>query len=522
MIKSYFVLFLSILSFSCFAQFTYFNNRYNNNAVWSSALTILETDAGYLSCGVSGEISQGYIFKRIVLAAIDDYGNQVWWKTYGEDFHNYYAGERRAFIRTMDGGYALSGTIEDSIIVVGHLMRFNPNGDSLWSRVYGDTVPGYHHFTSFLICKELADKGFLISGYVGVSGDDGDIILIRTDSLGNVIWQHTYGQLHWIEAGSSIVILPEGKFLIGIMKQSINIFNSMDPGLLKVDSLGNQIWIKYYGGTYDDCGFDVTLSQDGNYICGSALGIAEPYPEIPMVKNWIFEADTSGNIIWQKLYGDQPYGGGGCTTIDELSDGSLIASGYGGFADVPGLVGWILKTKQNGDSIWMRRYSYYPDFTNLLSDIQITSDNGIILTGEVYGDPEWVHSFWIQKLDSIGCDYVKCDTTVWIKEEYPGMEAWGHANLEVWPNPAREVLHFNLSCYQPIGYLASGKSDKFSIEVYDLLGKLIYTVRIFSSILETSSAGWSMDVSSLQPGIYLVALKNGDSILDFRKFVIAR
>jgi hypothetical protein len=225
-----FLLLLSGLS-SANAQFTYFNNRYNND-YWSSALTILETDPGYVVCGVSGEISGEYIFKRIVLTAIDDNGNQIWWKTYGEDFHDYYAGNLGGCIKTSDNGFVVSGSIMDSIRNIGLLIKFDQNGDSLWSRIYGDTASLNYSSTILNICVQLPDNGYLITGHRYVSGDDADLLVIRTDSLGTILWERTYGSLHIIEDGYSIAQLPEGKFLIGIGRQNLNTPNSMDPGLL--------------------------------------------------------------------------------------------------------------------------------------------------------------------------------------------------------------------------------------------------------------------------------------------------
>lgn len=421
------------------AQIVYFNNRYNND-IWSAALTISETDLGYVVCGISGEISNGYVFNRIVLTAIDNEGDQLWWKTYGEDFHNYYAGGIGGFIKTTEGGYVVSGVIEDTIRNVGLLLKFDQNGDSLWSRIYGDTVSLDYSSTIFNVCVQLPDNGFLIAGYVFISEDDADIILIRTDYLGNTLWNYNYGELHWLEAAWSIAQLPESKFLIGVGRQQVGENTSMDPGLLKVDSLGNQIWIRYYGGIYDDAGSAVILSQDGNYLFGSAYAIAEPHIDYPEQKVWIFKTDTAGNILWERIYSDKVFVGW-CGTIDELSDGSIIAAGSGGFEDSPSTEGWIIKTNQYGDSIWMRRYSYYPFNLNYLYDLRVTSDDGIIFTGYTMGDPEWEQSIWIQKLDSIGCDSVKCDTTVGIYEEHGGMGAWGHGSLEIWPNPASDWIH---------------------------------------------------------------------------------
>ena len=500
------------------AQFTYFNNRYNNDN-WSAALTILETDPGYIVCGVSGQVSNGYIFNRIVLTSIDDEGNQVWWKTYGEDFHNYYAGWSRGLLKTSDGGYILCASIEDLIRSVALLMKIDNNGDSLWSRIYGDTISPDYSSTWFSVCAQLPDKGFLITGDVYVSGDDGDILLIRTDSLGNTIWENTYGELHWIESGFSIALLPDGNFLIGIQRDRVGISTSRDPGLLKVDSLGNIIWIKYYGGVFDDGQAQVILSRDGNYLVGTVFAVHQPNEDYPYHKIWLFKTDTEGNMLWERKYSDTEFTGW-CSAVEELNDTSIIISGTGSFADGFGSYGWILKTKQNGDSIWMRRYSHYPTFDNHLNDLRITSDNGLIITGMTLGEPEWEQSIWVQKLDSIGCDSVRCDTTVGIIERQGGAEAWEHGGLEIWPNPARDQVHVRLN-------MDLGRFYRdLELEIYDIYGRQLqansFSFPRRGGGWEGGWNGWTIDVSSFPPGVYIAIMKNGLNVLDSRKFIIAR
>ncbi|MCK9399524.1 MAG: T9SS type A sorting domain-containing protein [Bacteroidales bacterium] len=505
-------IFLFILFFGLFdlkGQYTYFNNRFNNDN-WSAALSILETESGYVISGVSGVVSNDYIFKRIVLTSIDDQGNQLWWKTYGEDFHNYYAGGIRGCISTSDGGFVISGSIEDSIRDVGLLIKFDENGDSLWSRIYGDSASIDYTATIFTVCEQLPDNGFLITGYVHVSGDDDDILLIRTDNLGNIKWFHTYGQLHWLDAGYSLIPLPEGNFLIGLDRQQVGNNTSRDPGLLKVDSLGNQIWIKYYGGIYDDGHSVVILSQDGNYLVGSTYAVSQPHPDYPDLKVWIFKTDTAGNVIWERKYSDTTFLGW-CSTIEELGDGSIIVSGTGAFADGFGNYGWILKTKENGDSIWMRRYSYYPTFENHLNDLRITSDNGIIITGMALGDPEWEQSIWVQKLDSIGCDSSGCDTTVGIHEEHGGMEAWEHGILELWPNPASDWIHIIFRENRP-NWLSNR-----DLEIFNVFGKLVDRVKV-PMITES----YDFNVSNLPQGLYLLVIRERQKVVYTGKFLIAR
>jgi hypothetical protein len=511
-----FLVFFSLLfaSLTINAQFTYFNNRYNNDN-WSLGLSILESGSGYLIAGCSGVESNGYIFRRIVLTKIDYHGNQIWWKTYGEDFHNYYAGLIRGCIKSADGGFTISGTIQDSVSQDALMIHFNENGDSLWTLTYGDDqIPGFEGII-FNACVQLPDHGYLITGECGVSYGNEDILLVRTDSIGNMAWYQTYGESAFVETGYSIALLPVGEFLVGFMKQNIYALNTADPGMLKVDSLGNEIWTRYYGGPFDDFGCAVALSQDGNYLMGSTYAISEPAPGYPLQKICIYKTDTSGDIIWEGKYSEALITGEACT-IDELEDGTIISSGHGGFDDRLSTQGYIIKVDQDGDSIWMRRYNYYPEdggFLNRMADLHLTSDNGIIITGDVLGEPEWEQSIWVQKLDSIGCDSVRCDTTVGIFERHGGMEAWGHGGMELYPNPASDLIHIT---YRQDNLNRFPSIDR-ELEIFNAFGEKVVGIRM--SIFEES---YTQNISNLAPGLYLVVIRERQRVVSSGKFLIAR
>jgi hypothetical protein len=492
------------------AQYSYFNNRYNHD-YFSSGWSILEDESGYIISGVSGEAPGEYIFLRIVLTKIDHEGSEIWWKTYGEDFHNYYAGNSRSTDKTWDDGFILGGTIEDSIRTVGLLMKFDQNGDMMWSKIFGDTTSTNFTGTKFNLCRELPDHGFILVGSKYISGDDGDIKIVRTDSLGTTIWEQTYGQLHIVEEGYSVAHLPDNGFIVGFQSKNLHWNYSSQPGILKVDSLGNQKWIKYYGSTMDDYGCSVALSQDGNYLFGSAYAITQPGPDWPQQKARIIKTDTSGNIIWERKYGKSLFTGNSCT-IDELPDGTIIESGQGGFDDSMNWQGWILKVEPDGDSIWMRRYDYYHannGYLNSLHDISIAIDNGIIFTGEVWGEPEWEQSIWVQKLDSIGCDSTGCDTTVGIIHLNQRISHLG--KFKIYPNPASDWIHILFIEDNPNWF------SERNMEIFNVFGEKVLTINI-----PNRSMSYDFNVSNLTPGIYLLIIRERQNVIYNGKILIAR
>ena len=75
------------------------------------------------------------------------------------------------------------------------LIRTDPRGDTLWTRAY----PGvYGTGADIASVRMLPDRGFLLSGTD--AAHDGEGWLLRTDSLGAVVWQGAWGDItrqHW-------------------------------------------------------------------------------------------------------------------------------------------------------------------------------------------------------------------------------------------------------------------------------------------------------------------------------------
>ena len=89
--------------------------------------------------------------------------------------------------------------MEDSSAAVGNrtiliqgsiLIRLDPQGDTLWSRIYLDTTYSLAHAVD-----QTKDGGFILVGKQYRSNlDNTDILLTRTDAEGNILWVRRIGQ----------------------------------------------------------------------------------------------------------------------------------------------------------------------------------------------------------------------------------------------------------------------------------------------------------------------------------------
>lgn len=241
----------------------------------------------------------GFSNNDMVLIKLDFEGNRKW--------KNYYGGSHNdlghKFIITKDGGFAMAG-FNRSVDDFGdaYLVKADKDGKMIWQNHFGDRYVDH----AFDVIEN--DKGeFIVVGTKGgffnpTSTDflnhDADIYIIKTNSLGEEIWQKTYGGSSH-EWAKEIIKAPRGGYFVCGSTQGVGA-GSFDIFLMKIDEDGNELWFKTYGGEDFDYGESVRLSKDNNlYILGSSASYSENYkPDHLLVKT-----NLEGEQIWMETFG---------------------------------------------------------------------------------------------------------------------------------------------------------------------------------------------------------------------------
>jgi hypothetical protein len=172
---------------------------------------------------------------------------------------------------------------------------------------------------------------------------------------------------------------------------------SEDVWLLKLNLEGDTLWTKVLGGTEAERGFHVLYEAGAVYICGRTNSNNGDFTgNNGGSDGFITKLDTDGNVLWTRLYGGtQPesfyqmiYHNGGLIVVGEAgsSDGDLSSINVGlGQA-------WILKVNpENGAILWQTvtagvQQPNNPNFIENFWSIAAVPDNSGYIAVGVDGD----------------------------------------------------------------------------------------------------------------------------------------
>ena len=249
-----------------------------------------------------------------LLVKVNASGAVQWNQTYGGTDYDY----AYSVIQTSDGGYAMVGETNSSGAGGSDfwLIKTDTTGNMQWNKTYGGTGAD----TGVAVVQN-SDGGYALAGRTSSFGAGGnDIWLIKTDATGNMLWNKTYGG-PGTEQGNAMVQTSDGGYAIFSPTTSFSTGGGQDVWLVKTDSMGNMLWNKTYGGPGNETAVYLIQTSDGGYaLTGTTTSFGAGGRDVLLIKT-----DASGNTMLNRTYGGTNNDDG--YSMIETSDGGYMIVG---------------------------------------------------------------------------------------------------------------------------------------------------------------------------------------------------
>ncbi|MBK8474585.1 MAG: PKD domain-containing protein [Sphingobacteriales bacterium] len=483
---------------------------------------IVAVPGGYTLLIAIDSISGGYNWETFVMG-LDTAGNELFFHAVGNP--NYSDICRRISYHP-DGFYLLSGGAALDGKTTPYIIKLGAAGNKLWEQRFGYCIWR----------SEFRGQGFVLDenryqfwgNYQLDTPDDGDWLMIETDSMGNFVRDTTYhpyepnddtaGMFNPIQnADKSIVFVGSVEYLNRIVA--------------KIDSTGNIVWISDNlfgsGGSWE-----VVALDDGRYIVGGTMnhddGIAELDARMVMLS-------ADGEVQWVRDYGNTLYDYG--YAIAKTPDKGFLMAGRGYLADINTISIYLVKTNcmglltepqaafstyQTGDSpleVGFQNLSQYvyPDSIDGGYYVWDFGDGSPpFVCGQGYGAcPALVtHNYATQGQYAATLTAFVCTDTATVTQQFSvvptavGQVAVPTYRISVLPNPASDVLHL-----EAVGALSSSHELQFSL--YDAMGRAVRRLA-----LRANGGSVRLDVADLPQGLYFWTCYSPDMVLQSGRVVI--
>lgn len=323
-----------------------------------------------------------------------------------------------------------------------------------------------------------------------------DVWVLKLDSLGNKLWSKTIGGSYDDVVQAVVPTIGGGCILAGGTGSNDYELTGSHGGseifVVKLDSNGNIKWNKLIGGAFDEWCYDACSNgNEGVLIGGQAMSkdgdVLDHLGQIGSVNPFVANIDSSGNLLWGKCYGI----GGNVKALAKSVDGSIWLTGESIIS------GRHTDTAFGDGDAWVARIS---DSGQFISSIVLgstkedegkmicTLSGGVAMVGGEYKGPGIPPNIFPS-------NYFGGPTDIFVAKLAPwttSVETLPPIKYTLAPNPATKTLTIEVS---------KRPSELFFVTLINQSG---------SNVLEKST--WNgavarIDISSLPKGSYVLVLE---------------
>ncbi|MCX6824873.1 MAG: T9SS type A sorting domain-containing protein [candidate division SR1 bacterium] len=350
-----------------------------------------------------------------------------------------------------------------TLLFLGTVMLYAQAPSIEWQKSLGSTA-----LENAFCIQQTSDGGYIVvgnssntaDGYVTMRHGGSDYWIVRLTSLGDTLWQKSYGGSN-NEVANAVQQTSDGGYIVAGWSNSNN-FNVSTPRpgaedywIVKLDPSGTILWEKSLGGTNNERATAIQQTSDGGYIVAgySLSNDVNVSGHIGSEDYWIVKLSSLGIIQYQRSMGGTS--SDKATSIQQTSDGGYIVAGWSSSTDINITAHhgtsledyWIVKLNPSLDTIQHQRSIGGTGSDNAYF-IQQTSDGGYIVAGSSNSDS--ILSDRKHPIPSGGTDY-------WVVKLNPSLDTiqWEKSLGGSGSDNARSIKQTSDGGYILVGYSAS-------------------------------------------------------------------
>jgi hypothetical protein len=468
-------------------------------------------DGGFIVAGQTASFNPN-LYYDVYLIKLNNIGNISWTKTISAGTYTIVT---RYVEQNSDSGFIVCGKADNS----GLLVRTDAAGNILWSK----TINGFTFINTNEV-HQTSDGGFIVIGAASPLTGPDNVLLLKMDASGNIIWQKIFSSTaNNYEDAYSVRQTNDGGYIITGSSINPNVSSAML--LVKMDATGSVLWTKSYDapGTYN-IGWSVRQTADSGYIIGGQTVTTPGFN----YDAYMIKTDSAGDTLWTRAFGgaNPDY----ARTVQQTSDGGYMLAGYTQTFGAGGADGYLLKTDSVGNLSWSKAYG--GTTVEITYFGMQTNDGGYIAAGSTTSFGSGSADVYLIKTDASGnsgCNEVNAGTVVSVPPcitgtatftFLPGVTAnsvtlssgsggtmtipcfatainemvTDESAIAIYPNPS--AADFTIASAD---FIQSGE-----VEIFTMQGKKIYGNKIIDA------AEINVPVKNIIPGIYFLKLSNGE------------
>jgi len=216
------------------------------------------------------------------------------------------------------------------------LIKTSLDGDTIWTKQYGDKE---YLERARKVIQNVDGSFIVLAEYWHVGVDNQQVLILKLDESGDVLWSRYYSS-DFDVWGNSIIAEDDGFAIAGGNFTS----SSIEALIHKYNESGELLWSNKYQLDNNPTFFsEITPTNNGGYIATGTIG----GHQIGWADVCLFKLDSNGNVLWKKVYGGEDLDYGVCAIQNRENEIVIFADtksfGAGDF-DI-----WVIKADSLGN-----------------------------------------------------------------------------------------------------------------------------------------------------------------------------